>query len=337
MFSHDAWYRAYLRIFMGLVIAIAVVQSASAEELRTVHTESPQYTLRLNILQSLAESLQAGSQGQLDLRIALARTGAAPEQQWQQIVEGKIDLGIGRVDASAGRFPRTQLLSLPGLSQGPEHATQMLWRALDSHLQKEFQTVKLLGLWSTDHMVLITRYKPVHRLADLTGLSITAPNQLAAAALELWGAVPVSLPVEKTATALESGVVDGLLIRASLIKVYGLHEVGWHFTMGLPTILAAEYCVMNKERWNQLTLEQQTWLEQLSGYTWSLQIASQYFQAHAEGIQRVAESGKQIINMNGLDGLEFDRASRPLIADTVAALDRKGLSGTAILSALQDP
>lgn len=331
-----AWARNLLLGCAAALVLVAWGPVAKANELKLAHFMSPKHPMDSKVMRPMAEELAKASGGKLTIRIFPAgELGKGPVQQYKRAVDGVADLVFGIPGYTSTQFPKTLLIALPGVTQGPENATRMMWGAYDEHLADEFRRVKMLGLWANGLAVLITKDKPVRGVADVKGLKIRAPDAVGAKAIAAWGGTPVNMPVSKIYNALNTGVVDGVMIGASGIRSFKLHEIGNHFTTGLPSTVAAFYLIANRNSWNSLTPEEQAEIEALTGFEFSLKAARVYGAAAEAGLKAAQDAGKEVIALSPAAVEEFRSANKAVVDEVMAELKGKGIDGPAILAAMQ--
>ncbi len=327
------------RVALGCAASVLTLglglSSGSATELKLAHFMSPKHPMDSRVMRPMAEELAKASNGKLTIRIFPAgELGKGPVQQYKRAVDGVADMVFGIPGYTSTQFPKTLLIALPGVTEGPEDATRKMWGIYDAHLADEFARVKMLGLWANGLAVLITKDKPIRSLADVEGLKIRAPDAVGARAIEAWGGTPVNMPVSKIYNALNTGVVDGVMIGASGIRSFKLHEIGNYFTTGLPSTVAAFYLIANKDSWNRLTPEEQAEIEALTGFEFSLKAARVYGMAAEGGLKVAADAGKEIIELSPEAYGEFEVANQKVIGDVMAELKKDGINASEILSAM---
>jgi len=321
---------AAVAAFLGVSVA------AQATELKLAHFMSPKHPMDSRVMRPMSEELAKASGGKLTIRIFPAgELGKGPQQQYKRAVDGVADLVFGIPGYTSAQFPKTMLIALPGVSTGPENATKMMWGAYDDHLADEYERIKLLALWANGLAVLITKDKPVRSVEDIKGMKIRAPDAVGAQTLKAWGATPVQMPVSKIYNALNTGVVDGVMIGASGIRSFKLQEVGNYFTTGIPSTVAAFYLIANKDSWDRLTPEEQAQIEALTGYEFSLKAANVYGKAAEGGLKAAREAGKEIIELSPTAAEGFRKANQAVIDGVLGDLESKGIDGKAVLAAMQ--
>ncbi len=320
----------------ALAVAIAWPGVAQARELKLAYFMSPKHPMNAAVFTPFAEELEALSGGELTVKqFPAGELGKGPQQQYKRAVDGVADIVFGIPGYTETIFPRTMMVAIPGVVPGAREGTDMLWNALN-YLDTEYQRVKLLAMWTNAPAVLITKDKPVRTLEDVKGMKIRAPSAADAPVIASWGAVPVQMTVNETYNALNTGIVDAVMIGSSGIGSFKLNEPGKYITTGLPSSSAAFYLVMNMDAWEGLTPQQQAWVDEASGYELSLKGGAGYAAAGERGLKLAADSGLELIELSAEESARFFEASEEVIADSLKELTDEGIPADAILDAMRE-
>ena len=167
-----------------------------------------------------------------------------------------------------GRFNLTEVLTVPFLlkSSSPEVNSRIIQTLYDAvpEIQKEYATMKLLFIFTSDPYRLAASKRPVRNLNDLKGLKIRTVGKYPTRSMNLLGASPVNIPVGETYEALSKGVIDGTLLQQAMIPDFRLHEVTHYWTdVALwPSIIIH---AMNLEKWKSLPPDVQQGIMSVSG------------------------------------------------------------------------
>lgn len=323
---------------LGAAVALSVASAvpAGAKEIKIAHFMSPKHPMHRLLMAPMVAELAKVSDGKLTARIyPSGELGKGPRQQYQRAVNRVTDITFGLAGYTSAQFPGTLVIELPGVSEGPVGATEMLWRAKDPYLDKEFEGTRILALWANDTAVLITREKPVRSPADMQGLKIRAPSAVAGKFLRALGATPIFMPAPKVYSALSTGIVDGVFIGASGIRSFKLNEAGNYMTVGLPTTVAAFYLVINRDAYDGLTAQEKKWLDAVSGKGTSLKAARAYKRAGDAGLKLFAESKKETVTLTDEQKAAFAKVAAEVVKAETAALEKKGVAARKILATMQ--
>lgn len=323
-------------IFLGVAGILPCV--GSAKELKLAHFMPPVHTLHEKVFQPLAIELAKATGGELTLVIYPAGAlGKGPVQQYKRAVEGVADITFGIHSYSAELFPRSQLLTLPGAYSSAVEGTEKLWALFNPYLKDEYRDIKLLGLWAMSPTVLITRERPVETLADLKGMKVRTGSPGEADAIQAWGGVAVTMPITESYNALNTGIVDAVLIQPSaLYTPWNLAEPGKFVTDLLPSPSTIVFLAMNRQSWDGLSPSQQAALDKLTGREFSLKAAAIWAEMDVEALGR-AQSDPEIhrIALSAEQQAEFARAIKPAIDAELARLTKEGINAAEIYKAIK--
>ncbi|MES0880895.1 TRAP transporter substrate-binding protein [Roseibium sp. SCP14] len=281
------------------------IQSASAEELKVAHFMPSMHPMDQGVMSPLAEDIDAATGGELTMRIyPSGELGKGPVQQYKRVVTGVADIVFGIPEYTPKQFAKTGVVHIPGLFANGTDATNALWDNI-ALIEDEYDQTKLLGLWANNPSVLVTREKPVRTLADIQGMKIRTPNPVMATLVEAWGGIPVSMPTTDAYNAMNTGVIDAVMIGPSGIRSYKLNETAKYVTTNIPTALDSFYLLMNKSSWDSLSDDQKAKLDALTGREISLKGAEAFYKAGQAGLELAKESGVELVEITPEAEAEF--------------------------------
>jgi len=313
--------RTKLTAAMASAFVLFAAQSASADELKIAHFMPSMHPMDRGVMTPLAEEMAEASNGEVTMRIyPSGELGKGPVQQYKRVVTGVADIVFGIPEYTPAQFTKTGLVHIPGLFANGTDATNALWDNIGL-IEDEFAKAKLLGLWANNPSVLITREKPVHTVADMEGMKIRTPNPVMAALVEGWGGIPVSMPVPDVYNAMNTGVIDAVMIGPSGIRSYKLNETGKYVTTNIPSAVDSFYLLMNKSSWDGLSDENKAKLDELTGRGLSLRGAKAFYEAGQAGLKLASESGLELIEITPEAEVEFREKMAPSLTKVI---DEKG-------------
>lgn len=323
---------------MATCIATFLPCSGMSKELKLAHFMPPVHTLHEKVFTPLAEELTKVTGGDLTLAIYPAGAlGKGPVQQYKRAVEGVADITFGIHSYTAELFPRSQLFTLPGAYGSAVAGTEKLWAILDPYLKEEYRDIKLLGLWAMSPTVLITKDKSVATLADLKGMKVRTGSPGEADAIHAWGGVSVTMPITESYNALNTGIVDAVLIQPSAIyKPWNLCEPGKYVTDLLPSPSTIVFLAMNRGSWEALSKSQQEALDKLTGREFSLKAAAIWAEMDVEALVR-AETDAEIkrVALSTEQQEAFTQAVKPAIDGELARLEKEGINAREIFKVIK--
>lgn len=325
-----------LKAGIAAIALTAVAAAASATELKLAHYASTKYPLHNEVLTSLAEQLSQATSGELTIRIYPGgELGAGPAKQYDRAVDGVADITLALPGYTASQFRKSLLVELPGVVPADKDVTEAFWANVDD-VSKEFRRTKLLALWSNPSAVLLTAEKPIRSLEDLSGLKIRVPSKNVGRVAEAWGATPVSMPITEVYNSLATGVIDGVLVDASVLNSFKLKEVTNYVTTGMNSTNSPMMIVMNRDSYKSLSDSQREALDGLSG----LELSKAGRETQKGGADRAlaafAEMGKEIITLSDEEAAKFNAASDALSQSVVKELGDKGLDVESFVAGLRE-
>jgi TRAP-type C4-dicarboxylate transport system substrate-binding protein len=192
---------------------------------------------------------------------ALAKGGAT----YDAVISSVADVGWSVNGLYPGRFPLTDLLSLPFMGIKNSMAGSLaLWNNYQKfpEIQKEYDDVKVLLLHTHQGAPIGTRMKAAKTLEDLKGMKLRSPGGHQTNYIKALGAEPIFMPLGDVYMAIETGTVDGIVTCPPLVVAFKLFEVakyGALVTLGC----VSEGTVMNLNVWDKLPEDQKKLVEEL--------------------------------------------------------------------------
>jgi len=321
-------------VFAGAIAAMAAT-SALATELKVAHFMPTMHPMDRGVMTPLSEEIAAATDGSLTMRIyPSGELGKGPVQQYKRVVTGVADIVFGIPEYTPKRFAKTSMVHIPGLFPNGTAATNALWNNIDL-LKDEYSQAKLLGLWANNPSVLVTREKPVRSIADMQGMKIRTPNPVMAELVKAWGGIPVSMPATDTYNAMNTGIIDAVMIGPSGIRSFKLNEAAKYVTTNIPSALDSFYLLMNTSSWDALSDDHKAKLEELTGRSISLRGADAFFKAGQAGLELARESNVEMIEIDAAAEAEFRaRMKAPLDAYVDGIAKEKGVDAKGVIAAL---
>jgi TRAP-type C4-dicarboxylate transport system substrate-binding protein len=190
----------------------------------------------------------------------------------------------------------------------------------------------------------MTKNKPIRKISDIKGLKIRTPSKAQAGLIKALGATPVAMPVTRMYNALNTGVVDALMVPPSVILSFKIGEVAKYYTTGLPFGQSPFFLLMNRPKWESLSASQKAAVNKTTqkaavnkttGRGLSIKGAKFYEKAGAKGLNSVRKSGRHEIIAFSSDEVKKGtalllKARKKIVAD----LEKKGIPAKEILAAM---
>lgn len=287
-------YLKSVSISVVAVLATVLPLEAAAKELSMAAFFTRNGVYHDSIFAPFAEKVAELSGGQLTVKIFLGGAlNSNPRAQYSVVTQGIADMAFGLPGYTSDLFPISNTISMPGYVENAVDGTEKLWNAI-SLVESEYDA-KLLAVWASGEAILITRDTQISRLEDLAGLKLRVASGADAQFVKALGASPVSQPVTVLNQNLSSGIIDGIFIGAGGIPPFKLWESGKYIATGIPMSPAVFFFIMNQNVYDSLSAQEQSWIDQASGYQMSLDAAEVTAMSSERGLA-ISKSNGTIVN-----------------------------------------
>ncbi|MBI4800341.1 MAG: TRAP transporter substrate-binding protein [Desulfarculus sp.] len=317
--------------WMGLLLTLAIVALAwpaqAAEKvikLKYTNFFPPPHKNSL-LTEQWCKEVEKRTEGRVKVSYFPGNTLTPPTQTYDSVIKGIADIGMSLLAYSPGRFPLSEVLTLPlGYTSGYQ-STKTANAFLQKFQPKEFAEVKVMYLHAHGPGLVHTK-KALTSMADLKGLRIRVNADVAGIA-EAIGATPVTLPITESYDGMQKGLLDGLLLPMDTLK-------GWRFAEVTKTTFenhgmsyaATIFAVMNKDKWNSLPPDVQKIIEEINT-EWIEKQGKQWNELDQEARQFGQEKGVTMIKATPQQEAEVAEKMKPLFAKYVKSATDKGLPG----------
>ena len=210
-----------------------------------------------------------------------------------------------------------------------------MWKTYEKfpELQREYSDVKVLALFCHPPGHFNTINKPIRTLEDFKGLKIRTASQPGVInALKIFGAVPVTMAVSESYSALERGVVDGTVLPWEALSVFNQAEL-LKYSTEADFYTTAMMIVMNKRKYNSLPDDIKKVIDQTTGLVLSREVGRVYDSMRPVYKKRCLEKGMQTIQLPPEDTEKLKSLTMPIREEWVKDMEKKRLPGKAVLDA----
>ncbi len=327
-----------LALMAGAISFMSGAKTASAAELKLAHFMPTVHTLHQEVFLPLAQDLSEATGGALTIKIyPSGALGKGPVQQYKRAVTGVADITFIIQSYSSAVFPRSLIATQPGVTLSAEQGTRRLWDTYDSYLKEEYEAVKVLGIWVMSPTVLMTRSHAVRVVPDLQGMKVRISSPVESQLIQSWGAVPVAMPITESYNALNSGVVDAVLIQPSaLYQPWNLAEPAQFVTANVPSPTSIVGLIMNKASWEALPADQQAALNRLTGRDFSIKASILWSRKDVDALAKArTDNGITVIDLPDQEREAFDAAAQTAISAHLDQLEKEGINARDIYQAFK--
>jgi TRAP-type transport system periplasmic protein len=324
---------AISRRTFALTGACAVITSRSASaqtaELKVSHFLPPNHTFQKAMVM-WNDELEKQSAGRLKLRIYPAgQLGGGPNRQFDAARNGVVDIAISLHGATPGRYPMTELASLPfaAPSSGNKSTTtsRRLSELAPEYLAKEHEGLRILWMAATPPLMFHSK-TPIRTIADFKGKRIRYAGVQFKNIIDSLGAVPLLVPPQETQDGLAKGIIDAATFPYEGAASFDIATVAKNTLE--PGVSAATFAVvMNPARYAGLPDDLRALIDKTANPEAAAKFGAMWDEAETEGKTMMLSKGTQVSALAS-DQLEQMKAIfRPQLDTAVAEVEKQGKPG----------
>ncbi len=233
------------------------------------------------------------------------------EQSFAMAQTGECDIAVGSTSSVATTYNDLYLYDIPYMFLNKQEVYEVGFNGeAGKAILDGFSGYGLKGLafWENGFRNVTTNNKDIAAVTDLNGLKIrTMANEIHLEAWKAMGANPTPMAFGELFTAMQQGTVDGQENPLGIITGNKFEEIEKFCTL-TEHVYTPYYVVMNLEKWNSLTAEQQDALTRAMEETTQRQYElSQKYEDEAVGVMEAA--GCQVRTLTDEEKLSFKEAA----------------------------
>ncbi|MDT0501507.1 MULTISPECIES: TRAP transporter substrate-binding protein [unclassified Halomonas] len=321
-------------LLVASIAGLAAASAQSATTLRMAHFWPGASGINQDIFEEWAATLEEESGGELKVEMFPSGTLAKPDSLYEAASKGIADISATAQGYTAGRFPLSQIVELPGVATSATQGACVLQTLYeDGHLDDEYADTRPLFFFTTGPGGIHTIDTEVKVPADLEGLRIRRPTAVAGEMLENMGATPVGMPAPDIYTSMQRGVIDGLSFPWEGLKGFRIIElVEYHTEVPFYTLIFV--ATMNQRAYDRLSPEQQAVIDANSGMKWAENAGTVFDRLDVEGKQEAKAAGHTIREIESpLENADWQKPLQDGIESYLDELEERGLPGREVYEA----
>lgn len=289
-----------LSIGASALAALVASQALADTTIRFGHLWPTVAGPHTQIMQVWADTVEAESNGRIKVEIYPSGQLSAPPAQYDSVKNRVMDATATVIGYSAGRFPLTQVVELPGVSNDGKHGSCILQTMFDQGLlDTEYEDTHPLFFFVHGAGAFHTKGTLVDSPDDLEGLRIRRPTVVVANILTELGAQPVGMPAPESYTAMQRGVIDGVALPWEGVLSFRLNEEAEYHTEIGGMYTAAFIVTMNKDLYESLSAEDKAVIDANSGMKWASIAGRVFDDMDVVGRQQAVDAGHTITVIEG--------------------------------------
>lgn len=308
-------------------LAMPTVARANPIVLKLSHYLPPMHQIN-TALNGWADQLRKATDGGLDIQVFPAGQMGPPPRQYDLARTGVADLAFIYTAFSPGRFPLTDLLSLPFELAAPDFgarkasATSVLATELKPEVASEYVGTELLYSVCLTSTGFFMRSVQVKTPEDVKGLRIRPTSGAMAEQLKAMGASPATIPPTELADAINKGVVDGAIFNFEGGRAFQLQQAV-KYVSTLASSAAVFSLIVNDQTMAKLPKNYSELIRETTGVEAAREVGGLYDAAEEGGRAFMAEKGVSIIDLNGAAAEPFRTVLKPVYDAQLTATHEK--------------
>jgi TRAP-type transport system periplasmic protein len=324
---------AISRRTFALAGACAVITSRSASaqtaELKVSHFLPPNHTIQ-KALVMWSDDLEKQSSGRLKLRIYPAgQLGGGPNRQFDAARNGVVDIAFSLHGATPGRYPLTELASLPFAAPSAGNKSTVTSRRLSElapeYLAKEHEGLRILWMAATPPLMFHSK-TPIRTIADFKGKRIRYAGVQFKNIIDSLGAVPLLVPPQETQDGLAKGIIDAATFPYEGAASFDIATVA-KYTLE-PGVSAATFAlVMNPAKYASLPDDLKALIDKTTGSEAAVKFGAMWDEAENEGKVTMLAKGTQVSVLANDQLEQMKTIFRPQLDAAVADVESQGKPG----------
>ena len=261
--------------------------------------------------------------------------GGTPVQLYDQARDGVVDIVWTLPGNTAGRFPRVEVFELPFMMNNAEATSKAYWEYVQTVAPDEFKDTHVLALHVHGPGMFHSKDKLIKAPADLKGMKVRGPTRQVTKMLGAVGATPVGMPLPGIPDALSKGTINGCVIPWEVVpsvKVQELTKYHAEFDPAGGALYTTTFVMaMNKAKYNSLPPDLKKVIDNNSGLATSAWLGKVQQAGDAAGRQAAVGHGNTIFTVGPAEAQEFRRKARPIEAEWVEDMNKRGFDGRKLL------
>jgi TRAP-type C4-dicarboxylate transport system substrate-binding protein len=214
-------------IRMGIVALLALPVTAQAQVTMKASHQFPggKGDVRDDMVQMIAKEAQAANVG-LTVQVYPGASLFKPNQQWNALVDGQLDISLFPLDYASGKVPAFSATLMPGLIRSQDRAKRVNGSPFMTDVRAEIidnGVIVLSDAWFAGGMA--AKGHCIVKPDDLKGMKFRAAGPTFAAMWEAAGASIVSPPSNEIYNAFQTGVVNATDTSLGTFDSTRLYEV----------------------------------------------------------------------------------------------------------------
>lgn len=330
---------------MNLILRIAAASAftllataAHAETRLTMSSWVPSgHPLFSKVMKPWAEKVEEVTEGRVKVLVLPSPLGH-PKAHFDIAREGQADITYGAHGYTPGRFALYKMVEFPFSGNNAESTSVAYWRIYNEYLKpaNEHKGVKLLSLFTHGPGHIHNNSKSVNSEKDIRNLKLRVGGGNISELITDLGGIAIQQPSSSSYELISNGVVDGTVFPHESVVAFNIYDKLKHTTL-IPggAYNFSFYLVMNSERFNSLSVEDQQAIESVSGETLARKAGQMWDAEDAAGFKKMQANGNETIEASESLIQAIQKSSQKIEENWYKEAKSYGVDGEAALEAFR--
>jgi TRAP-type C4-dicarboxylate transport system substrate-binding protein len=281
----------------------------------------------------IIDEMQQKSNGTLKITSYPGGTLGKNEEHYDMARTGKADMIHISAGYTPGRFPMTDVFTLPVAYDTTVPYEEMTDVVGQQIVIKEFPDTQVTE-FNQSQLFYIYTNKPVNKLEDLKGMKIRSSGAVVTRTVEALGGVPINMGLGDLYMSLQTGVVDGAIMGPSGVFAFKLTEVVKYETK-VNLGCTAQFWAVNSNTWKGLPPNLQKIITDTSKKVGPYEV--DLFKNDSVALSKLLVSrGGGSIELTADEQARWVKAVSPVAEEYLADLKKKGKPADELIKSVRD-
>ena len=317
---------------LGLLALVSAPACAAEFVLRLGSTNPPGSAADADF-QTIALAIEHESEGRIEVASRPAGGYGKVPDMFGMVERGDLEMAVTVQGYSPGRFPQSSVMELPLMFQNSVAGTKaMMALYKEGLLDKDYATVKVLGLYVLEPYPIFTTGKKIETVRNFRGIRIRAPSITVGLAMSKLGAIPLGMPSQMIGDTLANNTLDAISLGwTSVVNTKGIggKPLADQVSVAVDAKFAAPalMLVMNRAKWDAMPADLQAIVAKHSPALSDGGAAARETADIAAKNKVLADGRITAISFSDAQVAELNRVVTPAIDDWKAGMAKRGLDG----------
>jgi len=312
--------RSMAALAAAFVVGLPLGVRAEPAMLKYAFPAPPASLLNIWAMTPFAEDVNKASDGTLDLKLFFGPSLATFGNVYDRVTSGVIEVGFGMSGQFGGQFVKSEVASLPFLSESCYEASVATWRLYEKGvLAQEYERVKPLGLFHLTSSSFHTTNKPLKTMEDFKGVKFGVTSRTSGQYVEMLGGVAIAMQPSEVYQALQRGLVGGTALGWPAVPTFKIEEVTKYHLDVFYTVNPA-FVFMNKDAYARLPEKARAAIDRYAGEPYSARLGKAGDRMDENGREQTrAQAGHAFTTIDAAELERWKKLFAPVIDEWAKA------------------